>query len=47
VNFFQSGFTTAQTPDTATPAVVAVGPQNGATGVPLNARISRYSSASR
>src|SRR5205807_6658289 len=44
----QDGLTAAQAADTATPAVGAVGPQNGATGVPLNARISvQFSEAMR
>ena len=40
VNFFQSSFATGAVSDTDNPAVIAVSPQNGAAGVPLNARIS-------
>src|SRR5947209_2252846 len=41
INFFQSGFTTGTAPDTIPPTgVLFVSPQDGAAGVPLNARIS-------
>src|SRR5205807_2247633 len=40
INFFQSSFSTTQTSDTDAPAVVGVSPQNGAGGVPLNARVA-------
>ncbi|MCA1614546.1 MAG: Ig-like domain-containing protein [Acidobacteria bacterium] len=39
LNFFQSSFTTALGPDTTAPTVTAVNPPNGATGVPVNARV--------
>src|SRR5947209_8783283 len=38
-NFFQGGFTTAATVDTTGPAVVAVTPQDGATGIGLNSSV--------
>jgi hypothetical protein len=41
INFFQSSFTTGTGSDTDTPVgVIAVSPQNGVAGVPLNARIT-------
>ncbi len=40
LSFFISTFTTAAGGDTQPPAVVAVSPPNGATGVPVNARVA-------
>src|SRR5947209_12344678 len=41
INFFQSGFTTGTASDTDVPTgIIFVSPQDGAAGVPVNARIS-------